>query len=396
MKTITHTVAAFIATTMLATNVQAQQNPNYVAAKDSTTTPPPTRDHPDRMKSLITGDAFFGYKFVNNRGLNKANQSTFTTLAVNPVWLWKLTDKLSFEGETEFQSSLWQEDPTATSGMAVGAGLAVELETCNLQYKINPYMMLKVGEFFTPYGVAEDWYHQRITDRMIDRPIGIGHGGIEAGSDMGACLQGGVPLPFGAKLHYAAALLQGQKLISDGQQVLSNGVKFNNNGALDIENIIAHTTAKTWVARVGYLPVPWFEIGGWYGSGKVNADNDKLNTGNVMAVHLGGYLSIIKTMPAIKGTVILRSQYSQQNIGDAVFANTSGVGTYTFSNNNSSAYYVQASYRPVLAGKVLGMFELAARYGQMTLPDQAQKQWILPGSTQGPNPYQSKSQVAVS
>lgn len=347
------------------------------------------------VKSIITGDAFFGGKYVNNTGLGKPDQLTFTTLAMNPVWLWKVSDKLSFEGETEFQSSLWQEDPAATSGMAVGEGLAVELETANLQYTINPYIMLKMGEFFTPYGVAEDWYHQRITDRMIDRPLGIGHGGIEPGSDIGMELEGGIPLIHGAKLHYAVALLNGQKLITDGPQALENGTKYNNNGQLDIENIIDNNMNKAWVGRIGFLPVPWLEIGGWYGTQQVNADNDKLNS-NVQAVQSGGYLSLTKTIPEIKGTFILRSQYSSCVIGNVVFDTTtiSNSPTYTFTNNNSSAYYVQASFRPaLLASKFFNRWELAARYCSFTLPNQAQNHWIFPGST---SPSKSQTQWAVS
>jgi len=334
------------------------------------------------LKGVITGDVFFGFKFVNNKGIpNRPNVSTFTTVGYNPVVLYKLSDKFFFEGEVEFQTSEWQEGGS-TSGNAVGEGLAVELEYANLNYVINKYMLVKFGIFFTPYGVFEDWYHQRITNRMTSRPPGIGHGGIEPGADEGVQVNGGFPLGGGAKLHYAVALLNGGKLVTDDPG--------NNNGSLEYESIIDNNVNKAVVGRIGILPVPWLEFGGWYGSSKVGKDVIQNNIG---AIHSGIYFSIIKSIDPIKGTVCFRSQYSKLAVDNAVFRQTDST-TYTFKNNNSKAYYAQLSYRPtMLKNKFVRRCEIAARYGSITLPDPAQGKWIMPGTTSAAS---NKTQWAVS
>jgi len=366
MKTLTTTIilAVFISAASYAQDtVQSSSSPGSM------------RD----IKYLITGDAFFGFKYINDS--KKGNTATFTTMGFNPIFLYKLSDKLFFESEVEFQTSLWQEDPEKTSGNAVGEGLAVELETADLTFAINKYMMVKAGIFFTAYGVFEDWYHQRITNRMVSRPIGIGHGGIEPGSDAGISLRGGIPLGS-TKLHYAIDVLNGGKLISDDPS--------NNNGNLDYESIIDNNTNKAVVVRIGFLPVSWLEFGGWFGKQKVGASKDSLNK-NVGATHSGAYFSIIKDIDPIKGTVCFRSQYSMLSIGDATFKQTDTT-TYIFKNNNSSAYYAQLSYRPtMLRSRFFKRLEIAARYGSITLPDQAQGKWIMPQTT---SPAKSRTQWA--
>lgn len=335
------------------------------------------------LKSVITGDVFYGFKYVDNKGIaNKPNTATFTTLGYNPVVLYKLSNKLFFEGELEFQTSRWQEDPTLTSGNASPEGLIIELEYANLNYVINKHMLVKAGAFFTPYGVFEDWYHQRITNRMTSRPLGVGHGGIEPGSDEGVQLNGGFSLMRGMKLHYAVALLNGGKLVTDDPD--------NNNGSLEYESIIDNNTNKAMVARIGILPLPWLEFGGWYGKQTVGKD---FLANNIGATHSGAYFSIIKDIDPIKGSICFRSEYVTLAVDDATFQETDTTN-YIFANNNSSAYYAQFSYRPtMLKNKIANKCELAVRYGSMTLPDQAQGKWIMAGTASA---TKSKTQWAVS
>lgn len=343
------------------------------------------------LKCVFTGDVFFGFKSVGS----PTNTATFNTLGYNPVILYKLSDRLFFEGELEFQTSRWQEDATATSGNAAAEGLAVEMEFANMNFVINKYMLLKAGVMFTPYGVFEDWYHQRITNRMVSRPVGIGHGGIEPGADEGIQLNGGIPIGTG-KLHYTVAVLNGAKLIT--QQDDAASTKTQNIGNLEYENIIDNNTNKAVVGRLGVLPFSsnWLEFGAWYGSQIVSADNDKLNSG-IQAVHSGAYLSVVAPIDQIKGTLTFRSQLSQLAIGDFKFTKTSDTGanigkTYTFANNNSSAYYAQLCYRPnMLTSKFLKRLELAIRYGSVTYPDQALGGWIMPSTTSG---VKNKTQMA--
>ena len=91
------------------------------------------------LKFLITGDAFTGLRLVHD-SKNSSNSFTFTTTGFNPVFLWKISDKMIFESEVEFQLR------TGT-GYAAGEGLEVELEYCNIGYILNKYMILRAGTF---------------------------------------------------------------------------------------------------------------------------------------------------------------------------------------------------------------------------------------------------------
>ncbi|MBI3509175.1 MAG: hypothetical protein HY064_00825 [Bacteroidetes bacterium] len=344
------------------------------------------------LKYVITGDVFYGFKYLSSP---RGNTATFTTLGYNPVILYKLSDKLFFEGEIEFQTSRWQEDPSLTSGNAAAEGVAVELEYANMNYVINKYMLFKAGALFTPYGVFEDWYHQRISNRFTSRPVGIGHGGIEPGSDEGIELNGGIPIGI-AKMHYAVALLNGAKLIT--QQEDASNTTTQNIGNLEYENIIDNNTNKALVARIGILPFSdnCLEFGGWYGSQVVSATGDKLNS-NVKAIHSGVYFSFAKDIEPIKGTITVRSQYSMLSVGNFLYTLSSDTGTnigkqYSFANNNSHAYYASFNYRgAMMKNKYLKRIEVGVRYGSVTYPDKAYGNWIMPTTSSA---AKSRTQLA--
>jgi hypothetical protein len=359
-----------------------------VNAQDTATAAPPSGE----LKCIFTGDFFFGAKYIS---ASTGNTSTFTMAGYNPVILYKLSDRIFFEGEIEFQTSRYTEEANATSGNAITEGMNVEMEFANMGIVLNKYAMLRAGIIFTPYGVFEDWYHQRITNRFTSRPIGIGHGGLEPGADEGLSLNGGIPLGT-SKLHYAVALLNGAKLISE--QDNPGSTKTQNIGNLEYESIIDNNTNKALVARVGFLPFGnnCLEIGGWYGSQKVGAAKD--TNANVTAVHSGLYLSFVQAVDPIKGTLTLRSQLSNLSIGDVTYQLASDTGSnegkyYTFNNNKSSAYYAQLCYRPTMVrNKYLKHFEVGVRYGSISLADKAYGNWIMPGTTSA---AKSRTQLAL-
>jgi len=300
------------------------------------------------LKSVITGDVFFGYQYSNDS--KNGNTSTFTKVGYNPVVLYKLSDKLFFEGEVEFQLG------GGSGGFAAGEGLEVELEYANLNFVINKYMLLKAGTFFSCFGVFEDWYHQRITNRLTSRPLGIGHHGIEPGTEMGIALNGGIPLGS-AKLHYAINLLNGPTLLTEDEDA----------GNLEYESIIDNNTNKALAARIGILPVSWLEFGGWIGTSVVGGAKDPAYK-NIGATHSGAYFSFIKDIDALNGTVILRSQYSNLSVDKANYIDTATGTSYTF-DNKSSAYYAQLSYRPTMGiNKIIKRLEFVGRYGAVDYP----------------------------
>ena len=91
---------------------------------------------------------------------------------------------------------------------------------------------------------------------------------------------------------------------------------------------------------------------------------------DVKASYYGGDLAYNRDIEAIKGTIVVRSQYANQHVGHVDYAvpgDTTG-RTYTF-NNSANAWFGQLSYRPtMITNKFLRRLELAYRYGEIDNP----------------------------
>ncbi len=305
---------------------------------------------------LLTGDAYMGLRYTHNP-TNDAKSLTFTNMGVNPVFLWKLSNKMIFEGEVEFQNR----NPHP-NGYAVGEGLEVELEYCNIGYLINDYMILRAGTFFSTMGVFEDWHHQRITNKLISRPLGIGHGGLESGTDLGFNLRGAIP--FGsAKMNYSIDFTSGPKLHFD-----EDAEEGTHAGQLEWEGITDNNLNKAIGGRIGILPFSnsSLEIGVSGQTSKVGDYKSKYE--DLKASYYGADLQYNKDIDAIKGSIVVRSQYANQHVGNVIYQVDTTSQTYSF-NNTAKAWFAQLSYQPTeLTNKVLRRFEIAARYGGLDNP----------------------------
>src|SRR6266540_1814798 len=321
----------------------------YANAQDSTQDKPRSPG----MKFLLSGDAYMGLRYSPSLGTTKES-FTFTNMGVNPVFLWKFRDNLLFEGEVEFQNR----NPHP-NGYAVGEGLEVELEYCNIAYIVNDYMIIRAGTFFSTMGVFEDWHHQRITNKLISRPLGIGHGGLESGTDLGFNLRGAIP--FGsAKMNYSIDLTSGPKLHFD-----EDAEEGTHAGQLEWEGITDNNLNKAIGGRIGILPFSnsSLEIGVSGQTSKVGDYKSKYE--DLKASYYGADLQYNKDIDAIKGTIVVRSQYANQHVGNVIYdvsGSTTGQ-TYSF-NNTAKAWFGQLSYRPtMITGKVIRKLEVTGRYG---------------------------------
>src|ERR1043165_7616670 len=210
-------------------------------AQDSTSfgTKPPT------MKFLLSGDAYMGFRYTSDPN-SSVKSFTFTNMGVNPVFLWKLSNRMLFEAEVEFQNR----NPHPT-GYAAGEGLEIELEYCNIAYFINDYLIIRAGTFFSTMGVFEDWHHQRITNKMISRPLGIGNQsglGIESGTDLGFNFRGVIPCGS-SKLNYSIDFTSGPRLI-----LADDAAEGVHAGQLQWEGITDNNLNKALGGRLGFLP----------------------------------------------------------------------------------------------------------------------------------------------
>jgi hypothetical protein len=227
-------------------------------------------------------------------------------------------------------------------------------------------MILRAGTFFSTMGVFEDWHHQRITNKMISRPLGIGHGGLESGTDLGFNLRGAFQIGSG-KMNYSLDLTSGARL-NFGDEAASDA------GKLEWEGITDNNLNKAIGGRIGILPfsnsslelgvsAQTSKIGDNNGNGKA-ADNPYKDIGYS---YIGADVCYNKDVESIKGTIVFRSQYAGQSI-DKVDYDLNDSTTYSF-DNKASAWFAQLSYRPTQAGnKVIRKFEIAGRYCTLDNP----------------------------
>lgn len=352
-------------------------------------------------KFVMLGDAFTGFKYVNDRNNSTNNKLSMTTTGINPVFLFTVKDKLIVESEIEFQ--LRGNNPSG-SGFAQGEGLEIELEYMNLGYILNKYMIIRAGSFFSSYGTFEDWQHQRITNRMTSRPLGIGHGGLEPGTSLGFNLRGAFPVGT-AKLNYSIDLVQAPTLNMGTGEIGADSVsarKANQStaGELEYEVITDKRMTKNIGGRIGLLPFSnsTLELGVSAHYGKVGA-RGTINE-NTAATFWGLDLAYSKDVDDLKGTLLFRTQYDNLSVGDAIYSysfldvlgntKTSVLPTFT---NKSNSYYFQLSYRPTMAkSKFLRKCEIVGRYSNQQIPVGAK--WV--NDSPSGRTYGYKSQTGLS
>ncbi|MGZ4095986.1 MAG: hypothetical protein ACXVNQ_06415 [Bacteroidia bacterium] len=351
-------------------------------------------------KFVMLGDAFTGVRYTNDPHNSKNNRLTTTTTGVNPVFLWTVKDKLIVESEVEFQL---RGDNTSGSGFAADEGLAIELEYMNLGYIVNKYLTFRIGSFFSSYGTFEDWQHQRLTNRMISRPLGIGHGGLEPGTSLGLNFRGAFPVGS-ARLNYSLDVVNAPTLVtgSEVEATDSSGALKGTKavaGQLDYEVIKDGRISKAIGGRIGFIPFPnsSLELGVSAHHGKVGERGTQYE--NVAANFLGFDLSYTKDIEDIKGTVLFRGQYDHLAVDKATYSysftdnggNQKTINLAPF-DNKSDAYYLQLSYRPsMIKDKFLRRLELTGRYCVQNIPTGTT--WANDGPTA--RTYGYKSQFGV-
>src|SRR5437870_10770232 len=84
---------------------------------------------PGTTKFLLAGYGTAGFTA-------RSGEDPFFDAAFNAIFLWKLTDRLFFEGELEFE---FEDQETTTN-----------LEIAQASYLLNDYMTIGVGRFLTP------------------------------------------------------------------------------------------------------------------------------------------------------------------------------------------------------------------------------------------------------
>ncbi len=107
----------------------------------------------------------------------QSNINTFN-LAIEPIFLWQISDKMLFEGTVE-------------AALPAGSAADFELPVAILQYFVNDYAELVMGIFDQPFG---DWYEDQSpfwVNRFVTAPLPYGVNALIPPTDVGIQLRGG-------------------------------------------------------------------------------------------------------------------------------------------------------------------------------------------------------------
>ena len=302
-----------------------------------------TTAQPGNTKPLITGYAFAGYS--DRKGENSSFNAGF-----NPILLWKLNDRLFFEGELELE----------LGRNADGEGVTgVELEYANLSYIANDYVTVKAGRFLSPFGTFAERLHPAWVNKLPDAPLGFGHGGIAPTSELGLQASGGFPAGP-TKFNYAVYVANGPRLNTGASEPGEAGLlHFDNN--VDINNNKAVGT------RIGFLPIPELELGYSFQYARVGEG------GGVNAYLHAVDLSYVRDSRLLKGVIDVRAQWVWSKVDKFTFDpdGSLGFGPLNF-NNRRDGGYAQLAYRPSkLNNKFLQNLEGVCRWDTINNPDGA-------------------------
>ncbi|TAL44359.1 MAG: hypothetical protein EPN92_08930, partial [Chitinophagaceae bacterium] len=302
-------------------------------------------DAPGNTKFVLTGAGWFGFS-VNHKEDVKFN---FNSYGFAPVFLWKLSDKLFFEGEIEIDDGEF------------------ELEFAKLSYSLNKYMTIGAGRMLTPFGAYAERWEPAFVERFPNDPIRAGGpylpGGTHLtwGAIMGVDVRGGIPLG-NAKMNYSLFVSNGSSLTSDGEEA----------GMIDYENLDDNNSNKEIGGRIGFLPISnsSLEIGVSLKSGKAGNETEAVYK-NIGATAFAVDWNYIKSISSLKSIIGVRGQFNTVTVDKVTYLNDTG-SPYTFDNTMKN-YFAQFSFRPALSdNSFLKNIEFLYRYNSLTAPKDAE------------------------
>jgi hypothetical protein len=287
---------------------------------------------PGTTKFLLAGYGTAGFT-------SRSGEDPFFDAAFNGIFLWKLTDRLLFEGELEFEF----EDGNTTTN----------LEIAQASYLLNDYMTIGVGRFLNPTDFFVERQHMNWVNKLPDKPLAV-YDGLLPESELGAQLRGVIPLGP-TKLEYVG-------LVANAPDLITAPDDFSQLGMLGFDptaNLGGHVAVG---GHVGFIPIPELEIGYGIQRSKVGP-RDRA----VEAILQSVDLSYVRDSIFLKGLINFRAQWVWSHVGHFVYDPDSeqGFGPFEF-NNNRNGGYVQLAYRPTkIDNDIVKNFEPVVRYDRL-------------------------------
>ena len=299
---------------------------------------------PGTSRFLIRGYA--------HSGLQAANETvTFDGGSLNPLFLYKQSDRLLFEAELDIQVE--------------GAATSVGLEYANISYILNKDLMIRVGQILTPFGIFVPNLHPAWINKLPSVPLGAGHGGILPSNDIGVELRGASYLgPL--KVSYSAYVVNGPRL-NTGEEEPEEA------GQLHYGEFPDNNKGKTIGGRLGVFPLSnsSLELGisGMYG--KVGDKDSEFK--DVKARHYAFDLSFVQRISALSSVLDAKAQYSVVNVDRIGYPDHENPSELVYFDNTSSNFFGQLSIRPaLLSNKFFRNLEFVGRYSFLKTPQGAE------------------------
>ena len=288
---------------------------------------------PGSTKFMLTGYGAAGFE------ARQHNDAVFSA-QFNPIFLWKISDRLFFEGELELELE--------------GSETSTKLEVANLNYILNDYVTFGAGKFLNPMNSFVERYHMAWVNRLPDKPLAV-YDGLLPETYVGAEFRGGVPVGS-TKFNYALFVANAPNLIKGGEDL-------SQIGALDWDNFGNNGGSVTLGGHVGFLPIPELELGyGLHHSGLGGSGAD--------ALVQSADLNYVKSIQAIRGMLRVNAQWVWSHVDHVTYDATEagGPAALSFSNRRDGGY-AQVAYRPTLvSSRILQKLEGVFRWDMLNQP----------------------------
>jgi hypothetical protein len=287
---------------------------------------------PGTTKFLLAGYGTAGFTA-------RSGEDPFFDAAFNAIFLWKLTDRLFFEGELEFE---FEDEATTTN-----------LEIAQVSYLLNDYMTIGVGRFLNPMNFFVERQHMNWVNKLPDKPLAV-YDGLFPESELGAQLRGVIPIGP-TKLEYAGFVANALGLITAPDDLSELGMLDFDNDA----NIGGHVAVG---GHVGFIPIPELEVGYGIQRSKVGPRDHAVE--NVLQSVDFNY---VRDSALLKGLINARAQWGWSHVGHFLYDpdGKQGFGPLAF-NNNRNGGYAQLAYRPThIDNDIIKNFEPVVRYDRL-------------------------------
>ena len=289
---------------------------------------------------LITGYA--SSTFTNTESGESSFEAQF-----NPIFLWRLSDNLSFAGELEFELG-----ESENSVIGSSDDTEVNLEFLDISWTINDYLTLRAGKILTPLSTFKEQLHPQWINKLPDQPLfADGPDRLVPTSSLAFEARGSIPMG-GTRLTYSAYVSNGPKLVTSGSKT----------GQLNFSNFSDINSGKAIGGRLGFFPIPELELAYAFNYADIGANDTPFEDTPALIQDVS--LGYVVESSAIAGRLDVRGELAWSDVDNRDF------GTGTFDNQRYGGY-AQVAYRPTMGPEFLQKFEGVFRYDFLDNPSDA-------------------------